>query len=374
MKKIGLVTLYEVDNYGTCLQAFALSHIVNMMGYESEIIRFDRNLSIPKEPLHRKVVSVGIANAINIALCRSAIKVRKEKFNKFRKDYFKYSDYLYSCVEEVKNANIEYDAYITGSDMVWSWELKDFLDYYFLRFADCHKRISYAPSFGNTKFNKEMNNYYKEALAGMRYCSCREERGVEFVKNEVGKDCILASDPTLLITKEVWNELFSLKCNNEKNILFYMFGDIPSWYIRNIKKYEQEGYVIRFVPQNYFQYRYEKKMGNDAFGPIEFIQAFNNASFVITNTYHGLMFSLIYRKPFVMIHRDKNEHWATHEERMQSVLELLGLEDRYLDLDNKISHVLMHLNYGSIETKLNGLIKSSKEYLLTALLNSTREV
>lgn len=371
MKKVGLVTLYEADNFGTCLQAFALQKKIESYGFNCEIIRFDRNVALQQISKVNKVRNLGIRRTMDILLSRKTIQSQKVKFSRFRKKNFKYSQFLYSSVAEVNNADLQYDAFVTGSDMVWSWESRKFLDYYFLKFANPGKRISYAPSFGNTNFDEDMQKYYVEAVSGIDYCSCREEKGKRFVNDVLKKDCILTVDPTLLISKDNWNKLIPSILRRKKNILIYMFGEIPKETFKKIQMFAKNDYTIRYIPQMYYQYRYEKKQGNAAFGPVEFLEAFHNASFVITNTYHGLMFSLIYRKPFIMYHRDREEHWNIHEERMQSVLNILDLQDRYLHFNEALRGDFLCLDYRKVDSVLNKQIAISEDYLINSLKLAT---
>lgn len=255
--------------------------------------------------------------------------------------------------------------------MVWSWESSSYLDYYFLKFVKEGKRISYAPSFGNTNFTEEMKKYYSEAVKGIDFCSCRERNGQLFITENLKKDCLLAVDPTLLIMEKEWNEIIPESHTNDKNVLIYMFGDIPKETFKHIKKLEEQGYKIRFIPQVFNQYLYEKKMGEGAFGPIEFIKAFKNASFVITNTYHGLMFSLIYRRPFIMYHRGQDEHWNIHEERMHSVLETLNLKERYINFSDEIKNDFMKLDFETVTPILNEQIIKSSDFLKESLKKAT---
>ncbi len=367
MKKIGLVTLFEADNFGTCLQAYALRKKIIDYGYDCDIIRFDRNLARPHTSRFETIKKIGIRQTFDILLSKKTIQAQKSKFSLFRKKHYTYSEYLYSSVAEVTNADLKYDAFVTGSDMVWSWESRAFLDYYFLKFAKNGKRISFAPSFGNTNFTEEMEEYYSESIKGIDFCSCREKNGQRYITEKLKKECILAVDPTLMISEREWEELIPESFHGKKD----RFGDIPASTYKKIEKLESDGYTIRFVPQMHSQYLYEKRKGNDAFGPIEFLTAFRDASFVITNTYHGLIFSLIFKKPFVMYHRDQGEHWNIHEERMQSVLETLELQERYIDFSDEIKKDYLQLDYEKVATLLQEQINQSGLFLCSSLNKAT---
>lgn len=373
MSRVGLVTLHESDNYGTCLQAFTLQKAIEYLGYECEIIRFYRNSEKKNESKLKTLLSLKPTKTIDIVLSRSYVCARKKKFNNFREKYLNYSSESYFDLCELYNNPPTYDAYVTGSDMVWSWESRKYLDYFFLKFVKDNKTISYAPSFGNTAFTDEMKEYYNNAIRNISYCSCREMKGKEYIEHTLNKECVLAVDPTILVDISTWTELIDLDRKKQLNALVYMFGDIPRSYYRVLETLKSTGYQIRYIPQCYKQHKNELKNGVDSFGPIEFLQYFHDADFVITNTYHGLMFSLIFEKPFVMLHRPEREHWALHEERMQSVLDMFDLSDRYIFFNDEIKKSYLNLDYSIIRPKMQEEILNSYDFLKRSLRSALGE-
>lgn len=360
---VGLITLYETDNYGTCLQAYALSQIIMDLGYECEIISFNRKKSAPVKINKVELVrSLGFRRTMDIVLSRNYIKKRKEKFCMFRKKELPLSSQEFGSLSELEGIARGYGAVVTGSDMVWSWESRPFLDVYFLKFVEKEKRIAYAPSFGNTQFTEEMNQYYREAIEGFAYVSCRDEQGVEYIRNNIKKDCQFALDPTILLGKEGWERRFNLQHEkkSEKETLFYMFGEVSPELERKVK---QKSERIRYIPASFPQYRYEKKYGNDACGPVEFLRNYYNAEMIITNAFHGLLFALIFKKPFILFHREKEEHWRQHEERMVSLLKRLDLSYRYLEISDKLDDSLFSLDYTEITERIETLKKESLYFL-----------
>lgn len=373
MKNIGLTTLYESENYGTCLQAYALTRIIKELGYGCNIIKFNRCFASENRSKIDVLRSVGIRKTADILLSKDTINRQKQKFSDFRKMYLPLAGQQYHSVSDVYGLQESYDGFVTGSDMVWSWESEAFLDYYFLKFAPEGKRIAYAPSFGNTEFTEDMKAYYRNSIAGIDYCSCRESGGAAFAADITGKECKVVLDPTMLISADDWKKQFSLKerRTGEKTALFYMFGDTPEDIKKQVKYLLGKNGVIRYIPGKFSEYRYEGKRDGDAYGPIEFLQSFSQADFILTNTFHGLVFSLIFEKPFVLFHREKKEHWAVHEERMSSLLNQVGLNERYILTDTLIGSEFMQLNYESIRLIIEGYRKSSIEYLSEALKKAT---
>lgn len=373
MKNIGLATLYESENYGTCLQAYALSRTIKDLGYGCNIIRFNRQLASENRSKIDALCSVGIKKAADILLSKGTINRQKQKFSEFRKVYLPLFGQQYPSVSAVYDLQENYDAFVTGSDMVWSWESRVFLDYYFLKFAPEGKRIAYAPSFGNTEFTEDMKAYYRDSIAGIDYCSCRESKGAVFAAEITGKRCEPVCDPAMLLSADNWKKQFSLVKQNigKKTALFYMFGEIPGAVKRQVKHIIGKDGDIRYIPGKFSEYCYERKRGGDAYGPIEFLQSFSQADFVLTNTFHGLVFSLVFEKPFVLFHRERTEHWALHEERMSSLLERVGLKERYITMDTVIKDDFMKLNYDNVRPVIEMYRKSSLEYLAEALKKAT---
>ena len=368
------MTFYESDNYGTCLQAWALAETISKLGYECKILRFNRNeVNNKKQSKLDRIRQVGIKQALDIIVSRKAISEQKKAFQKFRK-HLPITEERYTSILSLKDAAAQYDAFVCGSDMIWSWESKAYLDAYFLKFAPKYKRIAYAPSFGNTNFSNEMKTYYSTALESIDYCSCREKKGAQFVKEITSHSCKFVLDPTMLLSESEWRAKYRLpKCiyNNKKIILCYLFGNMNSKFKNSLCDVMKKDEEVRYIPGNAGQYFHEYIRGKKAFGPIEFLESYSSANVIITNTYHGLVFALIFKKPFILLHRENREHWAKHEERMSSLLEQFGLLDRYINVDNKLSRDLFSLDYSTIQPQIEVQKKDSMNYLVESLLKAT---
>ncbi|OUQ27966.1 hypothetical protein B5E77_03885 [Lachnoclostridium sp. An131] len=369
MYKIGILTFYDSDNYGTCLQAFALSNIIRNLGYESNILNFNRKENSKKKSKISIIKKLGLKKTIILLISKKAIEKQKKYFVQFR-NKLPITSKKYDSFNALKLDANKYNGFVTGSDMVWSWESKEFLDIYFLKFAPEGKKIAYAPSFGNSWSQIEAVKYYSKALKSIDFCSCRELNGVKFIEEISKKQCELVLDPTFLMTADEWKITFNLKEKNhtsKKIALCYMFGDLNKDFLKKLEKVTEKEYEIQYIPGTLKQYIYEYVHNRDVCGPSEFLQRYCMADVIITNTYHGLVFSLIFNKPFILLHRDNREYWVKHEERMVSLLNILGLSDRYLTLNSDISKKSFELDYTSINNKIESLRKSSKKYLYESL-------
>lgn len=210
MKKVGLITFHESDNYGTCLQAFALQSYIEKLGYSAEILNYQRK-STPKKPTFiERVKYVLSAYKPSDFLYRDRITVysaqKRKMFEEFRKTGFRYGSDKYESYEELTRIADKYDAMVCGSDMIWASERSSCLDIYFLAFAPEEKRVAYSPSFGKGVVPEELTKQYKERLLQMRFLSCREESGVKLIRRLTGRDAVLTLDPTLLIDSDQWSK------------------------------------------------------------------------------------------------------------------------------------------------------------------------
>lgn len=378
MKKIGMLTFYSEYNYGAMLQAYALQTKIKELGYSAEFIRFfDRKFKeekptnticrVKKILKNLKSVEFSIKKYIinrHIGECKYSL------FDDFVERYISTSRNAYYSLEDLKKADNEYDAFVTGSDMVWS-DIGQNLDAYFLTFASEGKRISYAPSLtGRENETVEQREQYKNWINRIDFLSCREKYGVNYISNITGRKAKQVVDPTLLIEKEVWKEKFHIeKRHGQPYILCYMFRGIKKAMLKKIKYYAKENNLrIIFIPMSVQETLYDLKNGSDAsYGPKEFVELFYNASYVVTNSFHGLLFSLIMNKPFSLIHRGKGNEWLKHEERMTNILSLLDIENCFVNESDFDMNLNWDIDYNIINSKISELRRDSLDYLSNAL-------
>lgn len=375
MAKIGMLTFYDVKNYGAALQAFALQSTVVSMGHDAEFIRYYEKKGEGSSKLGTKDYFRVLKNndySIKTYLTMRTIEHNKyDRFNEFCERYMKTSQKTYYNVEELRENEYLYDGFVTGSDMVWS-DIGQNLDVYFLNFAPKNKRLSYAPSLtGREKENVEETNKYKNWLNGISALSCREQYGVDYVKKITGKDAALVLDPTLLLQKEQWIEQMNLKQNNscKDYILCYMFGGVSKTLKKKLEHIKRKlGVKVRYIPISTFEVKEELSNGYvPNYGPKEFVELFFNAKFVLTNSYHGLLFSLIMNKPFLLFHRGKGNEWSRYEERMNNILHIIDQEERYIFEKDLNVDILSKIDYEKVNSIIESTRRESIEYLIEAL-------
>lgn len=387
--KIGIMTYYAVQNYGAALQAFAVQQNIKKFGVETEFLSFFDKHNESTESQSGSVLSILLKNKElrnNILFhFPRYVRVRRHTksnaigFSTFKNKYLNSSVEPYYEYDDLKLANNRYCGFVTGSDMVWT-PIGQNLASYFLQFADKEKRFSYAPSLtGCHTFSKEDAYNIKQYLEEMNIISCREQEGVDYVKQNTGRDATLVVDPTLLFSKEEWRKELNITSQKPKKpyILCYNFGGLPKNIEKEVYRIAKEKKMdVRFVPLNYKESASELKLGyHGPYGPREFVELFLNASFCVTNTFHGFLFSLISENPFVVIHREKGNAWKANESRISNLMEILGVSDRYIELDDNIDNKYLTIDYTLVNQKVRKRRESSLLYLQkvveTALKNET---
>lgn len=375
MEKVGIVTLFESDNFGTCLQAYALQQTIMEFGYTTEIVNHRHNsLSGVKTSVGNKALNVfqeqGLLRLIEVMALRKYSKEKAVVFRSFRNSYLCVTDEEYRTFEEMHLLNEVFDAFVCGSDMIWAQESNRDLDIYLLQFVDPSKRIAYAPSFGRADIPSDEIKRYQDGIGNFQFLSCREASGVDIIRDLVGREAELVVDPTLLLTAKQWSSMFASSSPNEDYILCYMFGGLPKSFKKNLGYLKSNlGCRVKYIPGKLSEFVHERSAG--AYGPEEYVRLYANAKFIIANSYHGLIFSLIFNKPFILLHRDEREYWSRYEDRMQSILHIVGLEERYRHISQPIDDKLLQLDYSSINEQLEEWRARSRDYLRNALYEVT---
>lgn len=374
--KIGIMTFYAAQNNGAALQAFALQQNLKILGADAEFIRFyDRHNEKEVQRhsrlynfFHKSQVLKNVLFHFGRTLkLRGKSMLTDQEYKSFCLDYFNTSVEPYYEYEDLYKANAIYNGFVTGSDMVWT-PIGQNLPAYFLQFAEKGKRFSYAPSMtGMSSYTIKQHKEIQKYLKDFDLISCREVEGVNYLKEQLNLSATQTLDPTLLFTKEDWcRELgITIDKSSKPYILCYLFDELTKVQKKSLFEYaKNNGWEVRFIPMSMKQREHEIDHGYvQGYGPRTFVEMFMNAGFVITNTYHGLMFSLLSENPFVLVHRGKDNKWRSNEGRMSHILDLIGQADRYLYSDQEIPNDLFQCDYTSILPILHNERYKSLSYL-----------
>lgn len=382
-KKVGIVTLHHANNYGAVYQTYALSSYIEGLGFEVFIIDYvmDRATiySYLKNPIVflRKMLS---KKAFTVSFLKEKRQYHQgkhreegflEKFNDFRKDFLNITKREYDYTE-LKKSCPKTDFLITGSDQVWAADFFFSSPAYLLGFCPKGvKRISYAPSFGKSRLEPYLHRIFKDKLLKFDAVSVRERSGVEIVKEVAGIDAIKVVDPTLLL-KSYSNIVDYSLVPSSPYILTYRLNQehgLACWMSDCIKKISiDKGLPVYRVSTN-------NSLGLEEIGedlqptPGQLLGLIEKSSMVLTNSFHGTVFSLLFRVRFLCFARDIFED--KQNLRMLELLDLVGLQDLFCQpfIDPCLigKKTDCGIDWGDVHQKLGQARLESESFLRKAL-------
>ncbi|MDP4269941.1 MAG: polysaccharide pyruvyl transferase family protein [Bacteroidota bacterium] len=380
MKKVGIITILKVNNYGAELQAFALHRKLQTLGVENEVIDY-LYYKHPDYKFEREaapMVPISLKNRIKGKLLKiyertakygnfNSAKRREERFAAFHAKNTKLSS-TYKSISALYNAKHPYDVFVVGSDQVWNPITQVSLKPYFLTFAPKDKKkISYASSFGVSQIAESDKIVYRDCLNNLDVLSCREKQGVNIIKELTAREATHVLDPTLLLSAEEWSKVAVPVKDQRPYILMYVLTHSP--YITKLALHLSEltGYrIVRLCKSPMKEDRGSVIENITDAGPAEYLGYFQNASFVLTNSFHGTVFSIINKKPFYIIAPAKK----TNNSRQRGLLELVDLENRLI---NEGAEFPAKENLAVDFTMPHEVLEKEKEksiqYLLSAINN-----
>lgn len=356
MKKV-LIYTYKHSNYGAVLQAFALQrYLRDTYSADVKIVDFTTDNHLKGDRLIKTSGSL-IENVVfsffNL-LHQRELKRRILRTKSFKDEYFVQTE-RFSSVEELINNNPPADIYITGSDQVFS-PTSVYLPVYYLGFDKGKAiKVAYAPSFGISKFTQEMTEHIRPYLEDFDFLSCRETVGSDFLSSIVNKQIPMVCDPTLLLDKSTWSEVANRPNYDRKYILVYEIngGDNIIRLANRLKK-EVNLPIVCITSKTHKHYNVDKVV-LDA-GPAEFIGWFRDASYVVTDSFHGTVFSWMFEKIFYYFLA-----YEATSSRVRTLLKHLNCEDRIVKKEEIGS---FNLSSCKPYNKVNlPLIENSKQYI-----------
>lgn len=382
-KKIGVCACYDQKNYGSMLQVLATVIKIEELGYDYEIIRYSRKLTlnllvrslsrIPERLKFEAEQNRKRKKFASIEGLTQRVQQRNECFKIFCVDRFRKFSPIYDTYSDLQKAASRYAAVLVGSDQLWRPEGYTTGFYNLMFVPDNVPKIAYATSFGVSQIPENKKKIAKQFLSRMDYISVRELRASEMIKELIGRDVPTVVDPTLLFTGEEWNNIIPLKkIIDEKYIFCYLLGSNPQHreWVNELKKCT--GYKIVTIP-----FLDEFVEGDIAFGdnqifdagPAEFVNLIRNAEYVCTDSFHGSVFSILNHKQFVTFNRFSDESKNSRNSRIESLLKQTGLQSRRMTKpDQKIDEVIMtEVNYTQVEKRLVEMRGESITYLQEAL-------
>lgn len=359
--RIAIITIHNSSNYGANLQAYALQKYLMNIGYNAEIVNYDnkhmsKGLDLIRFGFNKYEIYYFLLDLKNIFKRKNMIK----KFNEFSKKYLNLSQ-LYTKEELIQKKYKDVDCYISGSDQIWNpYVTEGKVDsVYFCCMAKKNERvISYASSCGGYDFNnEEYNEQIKQQLEKYYRISTRENNYIKKLSYLTNKNITKVLDPVFLLYKDDWISALNISKQYKKPyILIYAMAKHNKIINLVTEYYKNSNYDIIMINEPMFK---QKNIHYviDA-GPREFVELFYNADRIVTNSFHGLAFSLIFQKQFSVINNARNMN------RIYDLLNEVGAMESLSEEDNLKETII---NYDIVKNRMDELIDKSKNFLREAL-------
>jgi polysaccharide pyruvyl transferase WcaK-like protein len=362
--KIGILTYHRAHNYGAMLQAYALRTYLHDQGHDVEFIDYwpdshNKQYTLFK-PIRGKSLYFKILNIISDSVTLIRRTIRMNKFNNFRKKHLGINDSIKYTTN--KEPIIErYDCVVVGSDQIWrtqEYEGKHVgIDPMYLCTNIPHttRCISYAASMGIISLTSEDELLIRTSLKNFNTILVRENSLKQLVES-LGYSAHVVLDPTLLLTKQQWNQLIpSHRYSQKPYVLFYEL--MPSQEALAFAKKKAHSLNCELLIMDSIIHTLPRKNHISYASPIEFMHAIRDAEFVIATSFHGTAFSVIFEKQFITIGLKKNA------DRVKTLLQQVGITEQYQDQPIETSKI----NYKEVNTTLQTIREHSQQLLVKSI-------
>lgn len=350
MRTISTITFHKAHNFGSALQAYALQYFITKL-HEERNIEFKYQLINYHTKFQEDLYSVfkskiNAKNVVKNILALRYWKQLKRKYNKFE-DFINSKFILtrrYFSTDELIQEPPTSDYFISGSDQIWNVRAQDFSDAYYLNFVNSGKRISYAASFGPLEIDWKTydSGKYSNFLNSYEAISTRETGSSDNVRKLIDEESHVHVDPTFLLDIEQWRAIQSdATFNDGKYILLYCLEPTKEQISLTKQISNQLGLpvvVLRYNNRNDWFNPFVKRYGS---GPLDFLSYIDNAALVLSSSFHGTAFSIIYHKPFYVFN-------GMEDNRISSILTKTGLTDRSISSSSDLHEVSLGIPNGNL--------------------------
>lgn len=370
---VGIVTIHRIQNYGSVLQAYALQKFISdIEGCNAEIINYVYPNAFHKR---RKGMVKTLRGYVRIAreylIYRKDVRTRR--YHSFMAKYHVVSKDEYHSIESIISSPPVYDVYMTGSDQVWNVKTLFNDPVFYCTFAPkTARKIAYAASFTLNSIPSEYRDSINKRLSSYHAISVREKSGLKCLE-DAGLDKAIrvkaVCDPTLLLSAQEYSgiaEDSEIRIEGKYILVYfldYAFNPHPAIDIVLKTLQEEVKLPLVFIGSKNVKRPKDSRFLFNA-GPSEFVYLMKNAEFVVTSSFHGLMFSLIFRKPFCTIVPKAEEN----DMRIPDILKEFGLEGNAVCSSDTVVNISVQSPYTEdVEYKICSYIKESKKFLIDEL-------
>lgn len=371
------MTWYSYRNFGTALQAAAMSRAVSQLGYRPFFVSYDPVPVQSSQPkLKRRIIRRALGKAKwHLSPHPLVATERDDAFDRFINANLTLTETL--PPERLPELSDHFDAFVCGSDQIWSPRCFD-ARYYLDFVGDSQKKVAYAPSFGCEHIEDGGKaKLIASLLREFGNIAVREESGANIVEKLTGERPQVVLDPTLLLDADAWSELAGqYPVGKEPYCLFYFLGS----HRENARaaRHIAESFDLRVLEVPVFQNRQGRPgVLRPDVGPAEFISLVRDASLVCTDSFHGMVFSVLFERPFIAFERFDPNDPASQNTRVYNFLNMTGLEGILASrsrLANRWELASPQIDYEAVGQRIAARREESLRYLRDALDGATRSV
>lgn len=361
--KIGLITITNGENYGNRLQNYAVQEVLKSLGCEVETFKnitgqYKDDTKVIKDII--KIFFSKIYLKLDFKEINKLNKIaRYMRFQEFNKKYINISNYVIKKGNVPANLSEKFDYFICGSDQVWNPNFYFNSEVDFLTFAKKGQRIAYSPSFGVSKIPDDRKEDYIKWINGMDYLSVREQAGANIIKELTNREAIVLVDPTMMLSKNEWLSIAKMPRwkSDKKYILTYFLGN---------KDEETEKRINKIAKENNLEVINLMDINNKniyCVDPREFIALINNAELMCTDSFHGIVFSLIMKTNFILFNRKDNE--VSMNSRLETLLSLFNMKNRINE--NVTDTDIFNVDFSKVDKIIDDERNKAIQYLKESL-------
>lgn len=358
--KIDLITLHRVYNYGSVLQAYATQELLKSYG-SVEIIDYiteQRTFKRLKKSKGKYTGKSFFAQKFLLFARILSLIIKEKQFGKFIKKNLNISKNKYISFQELlKNPPIA-DFYVAGSDQIWNSVYNEGLDEgFYLNFTNSPCKIAFSSSFGMKSVPPEEQSFTRDLLSKFKAISVREDSAQKIIKNLDMPEPIILIDPTLQISSKQWSMIASKRLVKKRYLILMLLYNEDNNATNIARKIADElGLMLVKISWDLFKDKRIDKLFTHK-SPEDFLSLFKNADYVVTNSFHGLAFSLNFEKQFSIIKRNE------FNSRIESLLSLTQLYDRMIQDEVDMDIVRKTIDYSNVNLILDKEKNKAKEFL-----------
>jgi len=355
--KIGILTFHRSLNVGAVLQAWALHIYLRSKGFDARIIDYGHIGCSPRLKIKQFCLRSIVRLFYHFIMSFPMEDFRRAKYSKFINDHF----FMTRNVCRTDLPFLSMDCYICGSDLIWHPDRNEEDMSYFLDFVSSEARkVAYAPSFGDGHFSAAQERMIKESINRFDLLSVRETFSCKVLRNFANIDAPIVCDPTILLSVSYYvNVERRVKKLPSQYILLYVICGHPFAEAFSEKLSDETGLKVIYYFSGEGMSRCSKHQKGRLMnvGPAEFLYLVHNSSAVVTNSYHGLVFSLLYHKtPYVMLNDSKLDV------RMTDLTSYVGLSGNVVSASDTRRRDT-NINWQNVDNRLRDLRQTGVSFL-----------